>query len=371
MKVLIVSGIWPPDVGGPASHAPEVAEYLRGRGHEVSVVVTADSAPAPQSYPVHWVSRRIPTGLRHIAVLLEIARRGRSASVIYSTGMVGRSGYGASLAACPLVFKLTSDPVYERSLRYDLVHGDLDAFQREHGLRIDLQRRVRDHSLARAAHVVCPSESLRRLAIGWGLDPGRVTRLPNPVTAPTDLEPREELRRRLGLEGNTLVFAGRLTPQKSLEVALEALAATSGIELVLIGEGPQRAEIEARATGLPVRFMGAQPRRAVFEWLRAGDASILTSSWENFPHVVVEALAVGTPVIATAVGGVPEIVRDGENGLLVPPGDPAALTAAIERFFAEPELRERLRTAAPPSVERFAPERIYGELEQILADAAR
>ena len=76
-------------------------------------------------------------------------------------------------------------------------------------------------------------------------------------------------------------------------------------------------------------------------------------------------------MIATAVGGVPEIVRDGENGLLVPPGDPAALAAAIRRFFAEPELRARLRSNAAPSVERFAPEHVYGELEQILEEAAR
>jgi len=76
-------------------------------------------------------------------------------------------------------------------------------------------------------------------------------------------------------------------------------------------------------------------------------------------------------VIATEVGGVPEVVRDGENGLLVPPGDPAALAAAIERFFAQPELRARLAAAAAPSVERFAPEQVYGELERILEDAAR
>ncbi|MGI8421990.1 MAG: glycosyltransferase, partial [Gaiellaceae bacterium] len=67
----------------------------------------------------------------------------------------------------------------------------------------------------------------------------------------------------------------------------------------------------------------------------------------------------------------PEIVRDGENGLLVPPGDPDALAAAIRRFFADDALRGRLRAAAAPSVERFAPERIYGELESILEAAIR
>src|SRR5207302_1515453 len=82
------------------------------------------------------------------------------------------------------------------------------------------------------------------------------------------------------------------------------------------------------------------------ELLAAGDASLLSSSWENFPHAVVEGLAAGTPVIATDVGGVPEIVTDGVNGLLVPMQDVPALAAAIRRFFADAELRARLTAAA-------------------------
>ena len=84
------------------------------------------------------------------------------------------------------------------------------------------------------------------------------------------------------------------------------------------------------------------PRDEVLRLFRAADASLLSSTWENFPHTVVESLAVGTPVIATRVGGVAEVVTDGENGLLVPAGDPGALAAAIHRFFGERGLRERL-----------------------------
>ncbi len=86
---------------------------------------------------------------------------------------------------------------------------------------------------------------------------------------------------------------------------------------------------------------------------------------------MVEALAVGTPVIGTAVGGVAEVVRDGENGLLVPPGDPAAFAESLRRYLGDAELRERLRAAAPGSVEHLQPERVYGDLERILMRAAR
>lgn len=369
MNVLIVSGIWPPDVGGPASHAPEAAGELRARGHGIEVLTTADSSPAPAAYTVHWVSRRIPIGLRHLATAWRIARTARRADVVYSTGMLGRSAAGASLARRPLVLKLTSDPVFERSLRYRLTGGSLEAFQRQRGLRIRALRQARDAALRRAAHLVCPSESLRRLAVAWGVPPDRVTLLPNPVSPP-ELAERDELRRRHGLDGPTLAFAGRLTPQKSLDVALHALARSRGVSLVLAGDGPDAEQLRRLAGELSLdgraRFVGPQPREAVFELLRAADAALLSSSWENFPHMVVEALAVGTPVVATATGGVAEIVDDGRNGLLVPPGDPDALAAAIHRFFGDEELRDRLRAAAVQSVAEYAPDRIYDRLEEIL-----
>ncbi len=113
------------------------------------------------------------------------------------------------------------------------------------------------------------------------------------------------------------------------------------------GTDPDLPDLRRRVAELDldgrVRFSGPLNRDAVLMLFRAADASLLTSSWENFPHTVVEALAAGTPVIATAVGGVPELVRDGENGLLVPAGDHDALAAAIRRLIGEPGLRKRLR----------------------------
>ena len=197
--------------------------------------------------------------------------------------------------------------------------------------------------------------------------------IPNPVSPPP-LEDRETLRARHGFEGRTLVFAGRLVPQKSIDVALDAVVANPDVSLLLAGEGPYRERLERYAASLPLdgraRFLGPLPRQTVFELLRAADAALLSSSWENFPHMVVEALAVGTPVIATDAGGVTEILRDEENGLLVPMGDADALAAAIQRYFDDPELEARLRAAGPASVERFAPDAIYTKLEALLEEAA-
>jgi glycosyltransferase involved in cell wall biosynthesis len=158
-------------------------------------------------------------------------------------------------------------------------------------------------------------------------------------------------------------------------VALDAVGRVDGVSLLVAGDGPDLDDVRREATerGLDgrVRFVGPLGRDDVLTLFRAADASLLSSSWENFPHTVVEALAVGTPVIATAVGGVPELVRDGSNGLLVPAGDAGALADAIRRLVAEPGLRGRLAERAPGSVEHLQTERLYPRLEEILRRAAQ
>jgi glycosyltransferase involved in cell wall biosynthesis len=375
VKVLVVSGIWPPDVGGPASHAPEVASFLADRGHEVEVVTTASAEPVAQPYPVHWVSRRLPKGVRHARAAALIRSRARRADVVYTTGMFGRSAVGTLAARRRYVVKLTADPAFERSRRRGLVTGDVDAFQAGGGgPAAAVLRAARDFELRHAAHVFCPSLYLCELAISWDVDPSRVSVLPNPAPTVPDLPPREELKQSLGLNGATLAFAGRLTAQKSLGRALEAVASADGVSLLVAGEGPDRSALEtqARALGIAdrVRFLGPQPRHRVVELFHAADATILSSSWENFPHTVVEALAVGTPVLAMEAGGVAEVVRDGVNGLLVPAGDTPALAGAVRRYFADPALRERLRGQAAASVAHYSTERVFSRLEDVLRSIA-
>jgi glycosyltransferase involved in cell wall biosynthesis len=376
VKVLIVSGIWPPDVGGPASHAPDVARFLAGRGHEVEVVTTAAAKPAAEEFAVRWVSRSLPVGVRHVRGAALVRSRARRADVVYTTGMFGRSSTGALAAGRPYVVKLTADPAFERSRRRGLVGGDVDEFQAGGGGAMGFALRLaRNFELRRAAYVFCPSAYLRKLVLSWGLPPERVSVLPNPVPLVTEVGDRDELRRGFGLNGATLAFAGRLTAQKSLTRALDAVASADGVQLVVAGEGPDRPALELHAAELGitdrVTFLGAQPRQRIVELFRAADASILSSSWENLPHTVVEALAVGTPVLAMEAGGVGEVVRDGENGLLVPAGDASALAEAVRRYFADDALRERLRAAAAPSVAAYAPERVFGELEATLRRVTR
>jgi glycosyltransferase involved in cell wall biosynthesis len=372
VNAVVVSGIWPPDPGGPASHAPALADFLAERGHGVEVVTTADDAPSPRAYPVLWASRRSP--LRHVRAASLVRRAARRADVIYATSMIRRAAIGSRLARRPLVVKLVSDEVFERAVREGRYVGTLDEFQHEvGGVRTRFLRATRNRALRGARHVFCPSAYLRDVALRWGLEPECVSVLPNPAPDVPALPPREELRRELAFSGNTLVFAGRLGPQKALDVLLRALTGVPDVALVVAGDGPERAALERTSVELEldgrVSFLGAVPRERVLRLFRAADASVLPSGWENFPHTVVEALAMGCPVIATAVGGVPEVVHDGENGLLVAPRDPAALAAAIERFFADAELRARLGAAAPFSVEGYSEQSVFTRVESELQRA--
>lgn len=375
MRVLIVSGIWPPEVGGPASHGPEFGRFLLDRGHLVRAVTTAGRAGAlDPGFPVTASRNDRPRPIRMPAAALSVITAARWADVIYATGMYGRSVVASTVNRVPLILKLTQDPAYERAHRLGLFSGTLQEFQGSRDRRLlRCLKQLRGLSLARASRVVIPSRFLAEIASGWGLPAEQITVVPNPAPAIDLSKSREQLRAQLGLRFPTFVFAGRLVPAKNLPLAIAALRHVPDASLVLIGDGPDRdrlAQIVAESdVGDRVSLTGALPREEAIQRLRAADAAVLSSDFENFPHMAVEALAAGTPVLATSVGGVPEIVETGVSGILVPPGDVEALGSAMASFVEDGDLRETLREGARLAGSRYQVEPIFGALERELMAA--
>jgi colanic acid/amylovoran biosynthesis glycosyltransferase len=150
-----------------------------------------------------------------------------------------------------------------------------------------------------------------------------------------------------------LLCVGSLVPAHGQHVLLEALALLVGRgvrpQLTLVGDGPDRAALEARATALrlkdAVRFAGAVGQDVVLSLYERADAFVLPSLAEGLPVALLEAMAAGLPCVAAGTGGVPELIRDGEHGLLVAASDSAGLADAVERLMDDPGLRARLAEA--------------------------
>ena len=366
MRIVVLPGIWPPDVGGPATHGPELARFLVGRGHSVQVVTMASAPPTELPCPVTTVDRARPFPVRYGELTLRAARAAREADLVYASSTYAAAAVASSASRRPLVAKLVSDPAYERARRWGLFDGTLEDFQHASGTWLTALKRARTSALARARTLIVPSRYLAEIARGWNLDPKRLHVVPNPAPP---------ARAATSTERTGLVFAGRLTRQKAMHVALDALAYVPTTALTIIGDGPDRARLERHAhdAGLNgrVRFVGSLPREEVLDALAGAEAAVLSSDWENFPHAAVEALAVGTPMVATAVGGVGEIVSDGVNGLLVPPGSPEAFGHALQRLLESPELQTSLSDGALESVLELDAGRIYRQIEQLLQAAVR
>jgi glycosyltransferase involved in cell wall biosynthesis len=375
LKVLIVSGIWPPDVGGPASHGPEFGRFLLSRSHDVRAVTTAGHGGAETfGFPVSASRRDRSRLVRMAAGMATVAAAARWPDVVYSIGLYYKSALAATVNRVPLVVKLTTDPAFERSRSLGLYAGDVAGFQQPNPATvIRYLKLVRAAMLSRAERLVIPSRYLADMAAAWGVPAARVTVVPNPAPPVGQLAPREELRRRLGIDAATFVFVGRLVPAKQLSLAVSALRHVPDARLVIIGDGPERKRVEGAVAGsglaARVALKGTLPRSEAIEWLRAADAALLSSAYENFPHAAVEAIAAGTPVLATAVGGVPEIVKTGVNGILVPPGDERALAEAMRSVAMDAELAAALREGAAATVGRYVADRAYEAIERELVAA--
>lgn len=180
-----------------------------------------------------------------------------------------------------------------------------------------------------------------------GVPADRVAVVPNGIEVPApDARSRRRLRRALGLgEDEALLLAlGRLHREKGPDLLLQALAilnerGVAGWRAAFVGDGPERAALRAATAPLGDRVFFPGSRRRVAPWLEASDLLVLPSREEGMPVAAIEAMMHGRMVVATRVGGTPEVVRHDETGLLVAPEDPAALAAAIEAALADPARR--------------------------------
>jgi glycosyltransferase involved in cell wall biosynthesis len=369
-RILVVSNLFPPDIGGPATYVPKIAGELAARGHRVAVVGGAPPEWRPGApddawpFPVTRISRGLPLPRRLGAAGATLMRAARGADVLYVQGLAGPEmvavGVGRLLGK-PVALKIVGDNAWEYAIRKGLTEDGIDAFQgAPYGPRLRAVRALVHGYARQVSRLIVPSEYLKGVVQGWGVPPARVRVIRNALTTtPSTPEARagarQSVRAALGVEGPLLVTSARLYPWKNLDFLLRLLPhLRPDLVLAIVGGGPEqgRLEAEARAAGVAgrVRFTGSVPHAAVQEYLRAADAFVLNTRYEGLSHVLLEAMAAGTPVVASAVGGNPEVVRDGENGILVPLNDGEAIKRAIDALLDDPALAARLTDRAARDV---------------------
>jgi glycosyltransferase involved in cell wall biosynthesis len=247
-------------------------------------------------------------------------------------------------------------------------------------LKVRVYNQVDRWSLRGARRVVTVCEPFAEQLRRMGVRPERIAVQHNMVKPflPAPPERVEELRQRLGVEPGVLVIlcAGRLSREKGHLDLMEALGKLRGedlpaFRLILAGEGPERARIERkrRELGLDcVTLVGYQQDLVPFYSL--ANMAALPSHSEGSPNALLEALAAGLPVVATAVGGAPEIARDEVDALLTARGDIEGMAAAIARLLRDVELRERLGARGREVTRARTPEAYCQSILRIYADAA-
>ncbi|GAB3251256.1 glycosyltransferase family 4 protein [Alteromonas gracilis] len=354
------------DVGGPVDHAADVARGLHERGH-ASHLVGPDSAALDRAeaagVTVHRAAMRHKSDLRGARDLARLLR-GLEPDVLHlqdrRAGLVGRvlptpaavvyTLHGVPDSLAPVV---AGNAVIEEPRR------------RDRWLYADAER-----LLARAAGslVVAPSEPLARYARDYvGLPADRVRVVPNGVDTDRFVPGGQP-----GEDGIHLVWLGVLAPVKRVHLLLDVLDAVPGTRLTLIGDGPLRADLECRIAerGLVdrVRLTGMLADPAPV--LREADLFVLPSGAENLPLALLQAMASGLPVVASRVGGIPDVVREGVEGRLVPADRPDLLSAAVADLVAAPERLPALGRAARARVETaYSLEGCVDGLVEVYAEA--
>jgi glycosyltransferase involved in cell wall biosynthesis len=345
VRILIVTGIFPPDIGGPATYVPQIAEGLAQRGHAVTVVTLSDRLDHEDGgYPFRVIRlpRRAFRPWRMGRTVLVLLRLGRRADVLFVNGLALESALANFVLRKPLVMKVVGDLAWERATGWGWTADDFETFQRRrYGLRIELLKALRSWWTRRADRVIVPSRYLARGVAGWGVPAEKIVVIYNAVESPDGVEP-------LSIPLKTPVKAvtvGRLVPWKQVDGLIEALNEIPELGLVVVGDGPERPRLERIAQELGVSgrvyFAGQRSKRETLSLMAACDLFVLNSTYEGLPHTVLEAMALGLPVIATAVGGTPEVVRDGETGLLIHSGN-RALEKTLYALVTDEKTRRRL-----------------------------
>lgn len=325
-KVLLTTGLYPPESGGPATYSKLVKEYLPALGFDVTVL------------PFSCV-RNLPKFVRHAVYFFKVLKA--RADIIYAqdTVSVGLPSVLAALCARKkFVVRVPGDYAWEQARQRFGVKDELDQFQEHsYGFRVWLLRTVQKFVLNRAKAIIVPSQYMKGIVRRWHLNPG-ISVIHSSIDIPHPMSVSRP-------GGFLIVTIARPVPWKGLDGLKRVVAREKNWHLQIVNDLPH-----AEAMG----------------WVKAADVFVINSTYEGLSHALIEATMLGTPVVATNVGGNPEVVQDGITGLLIEPKDDESLHVALKKVEQDKEAaRARGEVARTASI-KFSINRTIKELAGLL-----
>jgi glycosyltransferase involved in cell wall biosynthesis len=315
-KISIVSGIFPPDPGGPAKFASEFSDWLLSKNVAIQVITYADDKTydlSKSKLVISLVSRNQSLPRRFSKLVMKIGRQAKGKPMLLAVGAFIEVYIASILFNFPYVAKVPGDIVWERARNSKITRLGIEEFQKEKlNFKYRLFRHLYTRSLKRAQTVVVPSVGLYVLCLDWGIPKSNLKLIYNSVHFD------EVVNKTPSPPIFDLITVCRLVPWKGVDELIK-YAASSDRTLLVVGDGPERFHLETLALSLKakVTFVGDVSHEKVLKYLQDSQLFVLNSYYEGLPHALVEARALGVLTVARAGTGSAEVINDDLDGYLI------------------------------------------------------
>ena len=320
MNILITVGIFPPDIGGPASFVPKISNFLIENGHNVKIICLAEveNNHTEDNLDVIRIKRSNSLPIRWMKTIYEIVKNGKKSDLIFVNGLGIESTIANLLLKKQLIRKIVGDPVWERAYNQKKTAESFDEFQNnKHSFLIELQKLLRNWSINSAEIVITPSDHLKSFVSGLGFNK-KILKINNGVDI-TDIK-----KSNVHKDDVNLLIISRLVIQKNINLVIEAmeLLDNKNLKLSIIGDGGEFSKLESLIHDLNVQnrvqLLGKIENNRISQFLLTADIFIQASDYEGLPHSVLEAINYEVPILSTEVGGCKDLLNDGERGFIIP-----------------------------------------------------
>ena len=382
-KILLVTGIYAPDIGGPASYVKALAKKLSTADTARVTVVTYSSVWSHPSdkeakFRIIRIWKKWPWFLRHGLYAWRIFWEARRHDLIFVSSTInGGLPYliAGRLWKKKVFVKIVGDYSWQVAVEKGRTVLLIDDWQKASksgwsGWLWYWQGLV----VRKADRVVVPSHYLAKLVEGWGADPEKISVIYNGADFHSAELTKEQARQSIGIAGNILLYWGRLAPWKGLRMLIKIMPKLLEINqffrLVIVGSGPEEKSLQQMIKNMrlekKVYLVGPKNQVELAVYLAAAEMFILNTAYEGFSHDILEAMLVGLPVITTPAGGNKEIIHQGENGFMVKYNDEFNLVEAIKTVWNTPELRERFVENGKKTAAHFSAEKMLKKTMDLL-----